>query len=50
MAFGFDDFAVAVGLTSLAKEVLWPLLKGSLEDYTKDFFKGCIEDMAGLVE
>ena len=50
MAFGFDDFAVAVGLTGLAKEVLGPLLKGSLEDYTKDFFKGCIEDVVGLAE
>lgn len=50
MAFGIDDFAVAVGLTGLAKEVLWPLLKGSLEDYTKDFFKGCIADVAGLAE
>lgn len=50
MAFGIDDFAVAVGLTGLAKEVLWPLLKGSLEDHTKNFFKGCIADVAGLAE
>lgn len=32
----------------LAKEVLLPLLKGSCEDYTKDFFKDCISDAVGL--
>jgi len=32
----------------VAKDVLLPLLQGSLEDYAKDFFKGCIADAAGL--
>ncbi len=32
----------------VAKAVLLPLLQGSLEDYTKDFFKGCIADAVGL--
>jgi predicted NACHT family NTPase len=31
-------------------EVLAPLAKGALEDYTKDFFKGCIKDFTGLFE
>ncbi len=42
------DILTAIGLAGLAKEVLWPLLKGSLEDYTKDFFKDCIADVVGL--
>jgi predicted NACHT family NTPase len=46
------DIIAAIGLKEagsyLAKEVLMPLLKGSLEDYTQDFFKGCISDVVGL--
>ncbi|MBD2256552.1 hypothetical protein [Pseudanabaena sp. FACHB-2040] len=40
------DIIAAIGLREagsfLAKDVLLPLFKGSLEDDTKDFFKGCI--------
>jgi hypothetical protein len=32
----------------VAKDVLLPLLQGSLEDYARDFFKGCIADATGL--
>lgn len=46
------DIFAAIGLKEtghyVAKEVLLPLLQGSLEDYAKDFFKGCIADAAGL--
>ncbi|HEY9880908.1 MAG TPA: HEAT repeat domain-containing protein, partial [Leptolyngbyaceae cyanobacterium] len=46
------DVIATIGLKEagsfLAKEVLMPLFKGSLEDYTKDFFKGCISDVVGL--
>lgn len=46
------DILAAIGLKEagsfLAKDVLLPLLQGSLEDYAKDFFKGSIADAAGL--
>ncbi|PSN10113.1 NTPase [filamentous cyanobacterium CCT1] len=46
------DILAAIGLKEtgkyVAKDVLLPLLQGSLEDYAKDFFKGCIADTAGL--
>ncbi|MGG6238875.1 NACHT domain-containing protein [Nodosilinea sp. AN01ver1] len=46
------DVLAAIGLKEtgkyVAKDVLLPLLQGSLEDYAKDFFKGCIADAAGL--
>ncbi|WOD37516.1 HEAT repeat domain-containing protein [Nodosilinea sp. E11] len=46
------DILAAIGLKEtgkyVAKDVLLPLLQGSLEDYAKDFFKGCIADAAGL--
>ncbi|MEM6837612.1 MAG: HEAT repeat domain-containing protein [Cyanobacteria bacterium P01_C01_bin.120] len=46
------DVLAAIGLketgTYVAKEVLLPLLQGSLEDYAKDFFKGCVADAVGL--
>ncbi|MEQ9486644.1 hypothetical protein [Coleofasciculus sp. F4-SAH-05] len=32
------------------RDVLMPLAKGALEDYTKDFLKDCIRDFAGLFE
>ncbi|MCG8362872.1 MAG: HEAT repeat domain-containing protein, partial [Pseudanabaenales cyanobacterium] len=48
------DILAAIGLTEaggfFAKAVLLPLLQGSLEDYTKDFFKGCIADAIGLAD
>ncbi|MGJ3246777.1 MAG: NACHT domain-containing protein [Elainellaceae cyanobacterium] len=46
------DILAIVGLKEagsfLAKDVLMPLLRDSLEDYTKDFFKDCIADVVGL--
>jgi len=46
------DLLASLGLREagsfLAKEVLLPLLQGSLEDYAKDFFKGSIADAVGL--
>ena len=46
------DIIAAISLKEagryLAKEVLLPLLKGSLEDYAKHFFKDCISDAVGL--
>ena len=46
------DVLAAIGLKEtgsyVAKEVLLPLLQGSLEDYAKDFFKGCVADAVGL--
>lgn len=46
------DLLTAIGLKEagsyVAKDVLLPLLQGSLEDYAKDFFKGSIADAVGL--
>ncbi|MDB9525974.1 HEAT repeat domain-containing protein [Oscillatoria sp. CS-180] len=46
------DILAAIGLKEtgkyIAKDVLLPLLQGSLEDYAKDFFKGCVADVVGL--
>jgi transposase-like protein len=48
------DILAAIGLKEtgqyVAKDVLLPLLQGSLEDYAKDFFKSCIADAAGLAQ
>ena len=48
------DWLVAWGVSSAVgfafKEVLAPLAKGALEDYTKDFFKDRIKDFTGLFE
>jgi hypothetical protein len=48
------DILAAIGLKEtgqyVAKDVLLPLLQGSLEDYAKDFFKSCITDAAGLAQ
>ncbi len=48
------DWLVAWGVSSAVgfafKEVLAPLAKGALEDYTKDFFKERIKDFTGLFE
>ncbi len=45
VAWGVSE---VVGL--IVKEVLAPLIKGALEDYTKDFFKGCIKDFTNILE
>jgi predicted NACHT family NTPase len=45
VAWGVSE---AVGL--VVKEVLAPLVKGALEDYTKDFFKECIKDFTKILE
>ncbi len=46
------EWLVAWGVSNLAgfvfTEVLAPLAKGTLEDYTKDFFKGCISDLTKI--
>jgi len=48
------DWFVAWGVSSLTgfvfRDVLMPLAKGTLEDYTKDFLKDCIRDFSGLFE
>ncbi|MEQ8538845.1 MAG: HEAT repeat domain-containing protein [Coleofasciculus sp. D1-CHI-01] len=48
------DWFVVWGVSSLTgfvfREVLAPLAKGTLEDYTKDFLKDCIRDFSGLFE
>ncbi|RZM82453.1 NACHT domain-containing protein [Leptolyngbya iicbica LK] len=48
------DILAAIGLREagsyVTKDVLLPLLQGSLEDYAKDFFKSCIADAAGLAQ
>ncbi|MBD1889078.1 hypothetical protein [Coleofasciculus sp. FACHB-SPT9] len=40
--------SIVVGL--VVKEVLAPLVKGALEDYTKDFFKDRIKDFTKILE
>ena len=46
------DWLAIWGISSaggyLAKEVIGPLAKEALEDYTKDFFKESIKDYTGL--
>nr|WP_229424080.1 hypothetical protein [Moorena producens] len=46
------DWLAVWGISSaggyLAKEVIGPLAKEALEDYTKDFFKESIKDYTGL--
>lgn len=46
------DILAAIGLKEtgsyIAKDVLLPLLQGSLEDYAKDYFKGWMADAVGL--
>ncbi|MEM1292858.1 MAG: HEAT repeat domain-containing protein [Cyanobacteria bacterium P01_H01_bin.162] len=46
------DILAAIGLKEtgsyVAKDVLLPLLQGSLEDYAKDYFKGWMADAVGL--
>ncbi|MEQ8468619.1 NACHT domain-containing protein, partial [Coleofasciculus sp. E1-EBD-02] len=48
------DWFAAWGVYSVTgfvfREVLAPLAKGTLEDYTKDFLKDCIRDFSGCFE
>ena len=48
------DWFAAWGVYSVTgfvfREVLTPLAKGTLEDYTKDFLKDCIRDFSGRFE
>jgi hypothetical protein len=48
------DWLAAWGVSELGgfllKDVFAPLVKGALEDYTKDFFKDCISDFSDIAK
>lgn len=48
------EWLLVWGATSFAgfifKEVIGKIAQGALEDYVKDFFKGSIKDLVGLLE
>ncbi|MEO1297172.1 MAG: hypothetical protein AAFW75_15570 [Cyanobacteria bacterium J06636_16] len=48
------EWLAAVGVKEFGgyvfKDIFMPLVQGALEDYTKDVFKSCIVDFAGLTQ
>ncbi|NET34922.1 MAG: NACHT domain-containing protein, partial [Cyanothece sp. SIO1E1] len=48
------EYLAAVGVREFGsyvfQDIFMPLVQGSLEDYTKDVFKSCIADFAGLTQ